>query len=218
GWWREGFQVLSGAEPVTLKWASYAERDAEGLLDSRDGFSLMLGGTFFSYRSYPHVTGHVASAYCTSPFIKAGQSAFCLVWDGIIFPRLYYVDRCGARFIECLFPLIGQSYAAAGDHFGPYTNRSSLYDLGVAGKLMAYIALGSADEDIITVFRELYEERLAVDAERARRYHAESGVFSSLAAIHDFFRASALRLKGKRPEDVLASFHCFLEHLLVREM
>ncbi|NOJ44577.1 carbamoyltransferase N-terminal domain-containing protein, partial [Bradyrhizobium australiense] len=35
GWWREGFQVLSGAEPVTLKWASYAERDAEGLLDSR---------------------------------------------------------------------------------------------------------------------------------------------------------------------------------------
>lgn len=218
GLWREGFQVLSGAEPLTLKWAPYVERHAEGLLTSSDGFNLMLDGRFFPYKSYPHVTGHLASAYCTSPFAKAGQSAFCLVWDGIIFPRLYYVDPCGARFIECLFPLIGQAYAAAGEHFGPYTNRSSWDDLSVAGKLMAYIALGSPDEGIITVFRELYEERFAADAEHARRYHAESSVEPSLAAIHGFFHASALRLKAKRPEDVLASFHFFLEHLLIREM
>lgn len=218
GLWREGFQVLSGAEPITLKWASYVERHAEGVLNARDGSGLMLDGRFFPYRSYPHVIGHLASAYCTSPFIKAGQSAFCLVWDGIIFPRLYYAEPCGARFIECLFPLIGQAYAAAGDHFGPYTNRSSWNELGVAGKLMAYIALGSADEDVITVFRELYEERFTVDAEQARRYHAESNVETSMAAIHDFFHASALRLKAKRPEDVLASFHCFVERLLVREM
>ncbi|KRR09896.1 nodulation protein NodU [Bradyrhizobium valentinum] len=218
GWWSEGFQVLSGAEALALKWASYVECHAEGLPTPCDGFTLMLDGRFFPYRSYSHVTGHLASAYCTSPFTKAGQSAFCLVWDGIIFPRLYYVDRCGARFIDCLFPLIGQVYAAAGDHFGPYTNRSSWHDLGVAGKLMAYIALGCADEDIITVFRELYQERFAADAEHARRYHAESNVNSSLAAIHDFFQASALRLKAKRPEDVLASFHSFLERLLIREM
>ncbi|MER8576390.1 nodulation protein NodU [Mesorhizobium sp. M1409] len=218
GWWRRGFQVLSGAKPLTLRWASYVEPHAEGLLTSSDGFNLMLDGRFFPYRSYPHVAGHLASAYCTSPFAKAGQSAFCLVWDGIIFPRLYYVDPCGARFIECLFPLIGEAYAAAADHFGPYTNRSNKDDLGVAGKLMAYIALGSADEDIITVFRELYSERFAADAEHARGYHAESRVESSLAAIHDFFHASALQLKAKRPEDILASFHCFLERLLIREM
>lgn len=218
GWWREGFEVFSGAKPVALKWAPYVECRDEGLLISRDGCGLMLDGMSFPYKSYPHVSGHLASAYCTSPFSKAGQSTFCLTWDGMIYPRLYYVDPCGARFIDCLFPLIGHIYAAAGAHFGPYTNRYGEDDLGIAGKLMAYIALGSADEDIITVFRELYEERFAADAEHARRYHAESGEKPSMAAIHNFFRESALRLKAKRPEDVLASFHCFLERLLIREM
>ncbi|MGY2843460.1 carbamoyltransferase [Bradyrhizobium sp. USDA 4509] len=218
GRWRKGFQVFSGAEPVAIKWASYVERHSEGVLASRDRSGLLLDGRFFSYRSYPHVTGHLASAYCTSPFIKAGQSAFCLVWDGIIFPRLYYVDPRDARFVEYLFPLIGQIYAAAGNHFGPYKNLSDWEDIGVAGKLMAYIALGSSDEDIITMFHELYEERFAANTEYARSYHAESSLETSLAAIHDFFHASALQLTTRRPEDVLASFHCFIERLLIREM
>ncbi|KRR06491.1 nodulation protein NodU [Bradyrhizobium jicamae] len=214
------FQVLSGTAPLTLKGAPYVERHAEGLLTSRDGFGLILDGSDFPYRSYPHVTGHVASAYCTSPFAKAGQPAFCLVWDGCIFPRLYYVERQGARFIESLFPMIGHAYAAAGHHFGLYkqANRTN-WDLGVAGKLMAYIALGTADDGIVAVFRELYEDRFASDTERARRYRADiNNAESSLAAMHDFFDASALRLEGEIPEDILASFHCFLERLLVQEM
>lgn len=214
------FQVLSGAVPITLKGAPYVERHAEGLLDSVDGFGLILGGKVFPYKSYPHVTGHVASAYSTSPFASAGKPAFCLVWDGCIFPRLYYVERRGARLIGCLFPMIGHAFAAAGLHFGPYKqpNRSS-WDLGVAGKLMAYIALGSVDESIVAVFQELYEKRFAADTEQARRYRADiNNAESSLAAMHDFFEASALRLTAKRAEDVLASFHVFLERLLVREI
>ncbi|KLK89635.1 nodulation protein NodU [Microvirga vignae] len=214
------FQVLSGAAPITLKGAPYVERHAECPLTSDCGFGLMLDGRLFPYRSYPHVTGHVASAYCTSPFAKAGQPAFCLVWDGCIFPRLYYVESTGVRFIECLFPMIGHAYAVAGHHFGPYrhSNRTS-WDLGVAGKLMAYIALGTVDEDIVTVFHELYQEHFAADTESARRYRANiSSEESALAAVHDFFHASALGLKAKRPEDVLASFHVFLERLLVRGM
>lgn len=213
-------QVLSGAVPITLKGAPYVERHAEGLLDSVDGFGLILGGKVFPYKSYPHVTGHVASAYSTSPFASAGKSAFCLVWDGCIFPRLYYVERRGARLIGCLFPMIGHAYAAAGLHFGPYKqpNRSS-WDLGVAGKLMAYIALGSVDESIVAVFEELYEKRFAADTEQARRYRADiNNAESSLAAMHDFFEASALRLTAKRAEDVLASFHVFVERLLVGEI
>ncbi|UPK05858.1 nodulation protein NodU [Bradyrhizobium sp. 170] len=214
------FQVLSGATPITLKGAPYVERHAEGLLTSRDGSSLMLDGRVFPYRSYPHVTGHVASAYCTSPFAKTGQPAFCLVWDGSILPRLYYVEPGGARFLECLFPIIGHAYAVAGHHFGPYKRASrTSWDLGVAGKLMAYIALGSVDEDTVALFKELYEERFAADTEHARRYRAEiNSAESSLEAMHDFFDASALRLKAKLPEDVLASFHSFLERLLVREI
>ncbi|MGY3622082.1 nodulation protein NodU [Bradyrhizobium sp. USDA 10063] len=214
------FQVLGGPATITLKGAPYVERHAEGVLTSHDGSGLMLGSRDFSYRSYPHVTGHVAAAYCTSPFAKDGQPAFCLVWDGCIFPRLYYVERRGARFIECLFPIIGHAYAVAGQHFGPYrqANRVS-WDLGIAGKLMAYIALGSADEEIVAVFQELYEQRFAADTEQARRYRADiNSAESSLAAMHDFFDASARRLKAERAEDVLASFHLFLERLLIREM
>ncbi|GAA0002167.1 nodulation protein U [Bradyrhizobium diazoefficiens] len=214
------FQLLSGAVPVALKGAPYVERHAEGLLDSVDGYGLLLGGEEFPYKSYPHVTGHVASAYSTSPFASAGKPALCLVWDGCIFPRLYYVEPQGARLIGSLFPMIGHAYAAAGLHFGPYRqpNRSS-WDLGIAGKLMAYIELGSVDESIVEVFQELYETRSAADTEQARRYRENiNNAEASLAVIHDFFESSALRLKAKRAEDVLASFHVFLERLLVKEI
>lgn len=213
------FQVLSGSERLTLKGAPYVERP-EGLLSSHEGDGLVLEGESFSYKSYAHVTGHVASAYCTSPFAKAREPAFCLVWDGCIFPRLYYVEPGGGRFLECLFPMIGHAYAVAGHHFGPYRqpNRTN-WDLGVAGKLMAYIGLGAPDEDVVTVFREVYEKRFAADTEPARRYRANiNNAEASLAATHEFFEESALRLDAKRPEDVLASFHIFLERVLVREM
>ncbi|GLR89993.1 nodulation protein NodU [Bradyrhizobium iriomotense] len=213
------FQVLSGAERLTLKGAPYVER-TEGLLFSHEGSGLALDGKSFSYRSYAHVTGHVASAYCTSSFAKAGEPAFCLVWDGCISPRLYHVGPGGGRFLECLFPMIGHAYAVAGHHFGPYRqpNRTN-WDLGVAGKLMAYIGLGAPDEDIITVFSSLYETHFASDTESARHYRENiNNGEASLAATHAFFAESALRLDAKRAEDILASFHVFLERLLVREM
>lgn len=214
------FRRLSGAVPITLKGAQYLERHAGDLLTSLDGFGLMLDGKDFPYRSYPHVTGHLASAYCTSPFAKAGQPAFCLVWDGGMFPRLYYVERRGARFLEWLFPIIGHAYAIAGHNFGPYksANRGLGDDRGLAGKLMAYVALGSIDEDIVAVFQKLHEERFAAHTELGRRHRDTNNTGSTLAAMQDFFDASALRLTAKSPEDVLASFHCFLERLLVREM
>ncbi|MDF0497237.1 nodulation protein NodU [Bradyrhizobium yuanmingense] len=218
GWWGEGesqLQVLSGATPLSLKGAPYIESRADGLLTSRDGTGLMLDGRSFPFKSYPHVTGHVAAAYCTSPFAEAGQPAFCLVWDGGTFPRLYYVERRGARFVECLFPMIGHAYAAAGYHFGPYKQASRTnWDLGVAGKLMAYIALGSVDENIVTVFQELYDEHFGTNTALTRPDTPES----ALEAVHDYVDASALRLKSKACEDVLASFHSFHERLLVREM
>ncbi|MGY3582628.1 carbamoyltransferase [Bradyrhizobium sp. USDA 4341] len=229
------YRLRSGVAPVTLKGASYVEPHPEALLTSRDGFGLRLDGRDFPYKSYPHVASHVAAAYCTSPFAKAGQPAFCLVWDGGTYPRLYHVGRGGARFIDSLFPLFGHIYAAAGLHFGPYkrANRTNWdlgkpgkvdpggagkLDLGVAGKLMAYIALGSVDENIITVFQELYKEHFEADTKR-ESYRTDLGSMEfELTTIHDFFDASAPRLKAKAAEDVLASFHCFLERLLVHKM
>jgi len=215
------FDVLSGAAPITLKGAPYLERHAGGLLTSYEGFGLVLDGRAFPYKSYPHVTGHVASAYCTSPFAKTGQPAFCLVWDGPIFPRLYYVNGDGACFLEYLFPITGRAYRVAGLYFGPYKRADpTQWDpsvLGVAGKLMAYIALGSVDEEIVAVFREASEECFAT--EFACRYSGDlTRVEFDRTALHNFFDASALRLNGKPPENILASFHAFLERLLVRQM
>ncbi|WP_445220505.1 nodulation protein NodU [Bradyrhizobium sp. Pa8] len=212
-------EVVSGTEPITLKGAPYLERHAEDPLTSRDGFGLMLEGRGYPYRSYPHVTGHMASAYCTSPFAKAGEPAFCLVWDGAMFPRLYYVERDRARFLEYLFPMIGHIYPAASQHFGPYKrrNRSGWGDRAISGKLMAYIALGSVDEDIVAVFQELYGKRFGDDTDLAHRVDFNN-MESAISTVHDFFEASALRLKAKPPEDVLASFHSFIERLLVQQM
>ncbi|MEY9104513.1 carbamoyltransferase [Bradyrhizobium yuanmingense] len=222
GWDGEGesqFHIQSGAVPITLKGATYLEQHDEGLLTSSDHFGLMLDDRSFSYRSYPHVTGHLASAYCTSPFAAAGAPAFCLVWDGAMFPRLYRVEHGSIQFLESLFPIIGRAYVVAGHYFGPYmrTNPTGWGDRSIAGKVMAYIALGSVDEDIVAVFRELYEERFA--AEFASCYGAHHiGMECALVAVHNFFEASAPRLKAKSHEDVLASFHSFLESLLVQKM
>ncbi|MDA9513480.1 nodulation protein NodU [Bradyrhizobium sp. CCBAU 11430] len=229
------FRVFSGTAPVTLKGGPYVECRPEGLLTSRDAVGLRLNGRDFPYRSFPHVASHVASAYCTSPFAKVGEPAFCLVWDGGTFPRLYYVDRRSARFIECLFPMVGHVYAVAGLHFGPYRQiKRSNWDLGdpgevdpggagklnlgVAGKLMAYIALGSVDEDIIKIFQDVYQERFAADTTLASFRTDIESMESALSSLHDFFDASAQQLATARPQDVLASFHCFLERLLVREL
>ncbi|UVO35866.1 nodulation protein NodU [Bradyrhizobium arachidis] len=229
------FRVFSGTAPVTLKGGPYVECRPEGLLTSRDAVGLRLNGRDFPYRSFPHVASHVASAYCTSPFAKVGEPAFCLVWDGGTFPRLYYVDRRSARFIECLFPMVGHVYAVAGLHFGPYRQiKRSNWDLGdpgevdpggagklnlgVAGKLMAYIALGSVDQEIIKIFQDVYQERFAADATLASFRTDIKSMESALSNLHDFFDASAQQLATARPQDVLASFHCFLERLLVREL
>ncbi|MDA9421068.1 nodulation protein NodU [Bradyrhizobium sp. CCBAU 53380] len=229
------FRVFSGTAPVTLKGGPYVECRPEGLLTSRDAVGLRLKGRDFRYRSFPHVASHVASAYCTSPFAKVGEPAFCLVWDGGTFPRLYYVDRRSAGFIECLFPMVGHVYAVAGLHFGPYRQiKRSNWDLGdpgevdpggagklnlgVAGKVMAYIALGSVDEDIIKIFQDVYQERFAADTTLASFRTDIESMESALSSLHDFFDASAQQFATARPQDVLASFHCFLERLLVREL
>lgn len=214
------FHVRSGSVPMSLKGAPYAESDANHLLASLDGDGLVVGEGSFPYKSFPHVSGHVAAAYCTSPFAQKEQPALCLVWDGGIVPRLYHVQRDGARRVDCLFPLVGHIYAAAGHYFGPYKKLGGAeWDLGVAGKLMAYIGLGSVDESIVSVFHSLYDDHFAGNSELARSYRANiRAPEGSLKPVRDFFEASVPRLEGKLHQDVLASFHVFLERLLVHEI
>ena len=211
--------------PVTITVAPYRENDAitNLLAPGRTG-EFPLGGRPTPFTSYVHVAGHLASAYCTSPF--AGEPSFVLIWDGGLFPRLYHVDpEEGVTNGGELFPLIGHAYASAAHHFGPFRRddeATTVDDLSVAGKLMAYIALGNPRPDVVDVLRRLFHRHFEAATPAVARYREQiTGVGSnaepSLSYVHSFFRE--LRSRVDAPDtDVLASVHQFLEELLVERV
>ncbi|WP_083846421.1 carbamoyltransferase N-terminal domain-containing protein [Bradyrhizobium sp. ORS 285] len=213
-------KVSSSGSARELIGAPYFEGFADGVLLPYEGMGLELGGKAYGYSSYPHTAGHVSAAYCTSPFLKADEPALCLVWDGCIFPRLYHVGPNGARFLENLFPIIGHAYAVGWRYFGPNSRSDQEeWDLGAAGKLMAYIALGEHKDEITEEFENLYRAHFAGHTSRAIDFRVNfTKSQETLQATHRFFEESKSRLRGERSEDVLSSFHVFIERLLVQEI
>ena len=219
--------LLADGTPLDIVVGPYREAEENPqLLHPTVTGELTIGGRSGPYTSYSHAAGHVAAVYATSPFAARGESSFVLVWDGGLFPRLYLVDpRSGVTCDGALFPMIGHAYATAGHHFGPWRRPSqsgTVDDLSVAGKLMAYIALGKPSEQVADILRDCYEEHFGGNSARARGYRAEVGGFGSLfepsmPPLHDFYDAVAAQVEplGVSDEDVLASVHEFLGDLLV---
>lgn len=172
----------------------------------RKTFSMDVEGLNIDYSSYYHVAGHIASAYCTSPMSKAGEDSYVLIWDGGMYPQLFYyhnrtntVDNLGL-----LFPIIGNIYSIFSQYFGPFKRVDVSEDLSVAGKVMAYIAMGNYRKEMIDVFHSLYEK------------HNDKGkAFASILA-QEFIRLTAFH--NYTPADILHTFHVFLEHLLVEKL
>ncbi len=167
----------------------------------------MEGGTF-EYFSYLHVAGHIMSAYCTSPFAQKGESAYILVWDGGMYPRLYFFDAA-SQSVENLGPiflLIGNMYTIFSQHFGPFKVETSFAkdNLSIAGKVMAYIALGELKRELLPVFDTIYTEC----------YNTPMG-FANIFANECKKRIAG---QGYKDEDILATFHVYLEELLVDKL
>ncbi|THV24506.1 carbamoyltransferase N-terminal domain-containing protein [Glycomyces paridis] len=218
-------------EPLLLQLAPYRETEAvPNLFEPGHDGTLPIAGRPRPYTSHVHVAGHVASAYGLSPFGQIGEPALVLVWDGGSFPRLYHVDPDGT--VEnggALFPLTGHAYAAAAHHFGPFQwdekPESVNEDLSVAGKLMAYIALGTPNEDVITVLRAKFEELFTGDGPVAVGYRNAVGGFGStsepvLDHLHRYFGEVQRLVQGGEATDadVLASVHVLLERLLTEHL
>lgn len=219
--------LLNGGAPLDITVAPYREtrRVPDPTLPGHTG-EFTVAGLSRSYQSYVHVASHLAAAYCTSPFARSGEPTMVMVWDGGCFPRLYCVDANGR--VEPggeVFPLIGHTYAMASQHWGPYrrTSKSShVDDLAVAGKMMAYIALGTPRQEIKEVFRSLFHEHFEADTQRVREYRERiigcgSTGEPSHGYVHaylDDVRARTDRL-GVADEDVLATVHEFIEELLL---
>ncbi len=169
---------------------------------------LPIEGIKVDYSTFLHVTGHIMSAYCTSPYAKRGESSYVLIWDGGMYPRLYYVDA-QAKKIDNLGPaflLIGNIYTIFSQHFGPFKVKSGFAkdSLSIAGKVMAYIALGNVRRELLPIFEKIYEEH----------YDTPMG-FANVFA-NEFSKQIAG--KGYSDEDVLATFHVYLEEMLVGKL
>ncbi|MEZ0612456.1 carbamoyltransferase N-terminal domain-containing protein [Fibrella sp. WM1] len=196
-------------QPIQLAVAQYQERTLEDNILTGQRFSgLPIGRRTVDYTSYLHVTGHVMSAYCTSPFAAKGQGSYVLVWDGGMYPRLYYVSANSKKVenIGPIFLLIGNMYTIFSQHFGPYkvTGGFAKDNLSVAGKVMAYIALGTVRRELLLIFDEIY----------ANNYDAPMGFANQFAVAFK----QRIEGKGYSDEDVLATFHVFLEELLVLKL
>ncbi|WP_246258628.1 nodulation protein NodU [Amycolatopsis anabasis] len=220
-------ELANHGKPVEITVAPYRENDTvTDLLKPGYLGEFAIGDEVFPYTSYVHLSGHLASAYCSSDFAARGEPSFVLIWDGGTFPRLYWVDPAsGVQNAGELFPLIGHTYATAAHHFGPFRRgdeSTTVDDLSVAGKLMAYIAKGSPRREVLAVLAQVFDEHFEADTPKVTEYRQTIGGWGSnsepsLRYVHAFFRDAAERLAplGVSDEDVLASVHAFLENLLV---
>ncbi|MGW0590016.1 carbamoyltransferase N-terminal domain-containing protein [Streptosporangium sp. NPDC002607] len=228
-WVVDGWAGTKSGRVLDVEVAPYLETGSapDPALPGHRG-TVLLGGKSRPYTSYPHVTSHIAAAYCTSPFALRGEPAMVLVWDGDAFPRLYHVDGGGRIEADgALFPLIGDVYAMATQHFGPFPRESGEGGPGprAAGDLMAYIAMGTVKDEIQAVLRTLFHEHFEADTPRAREYRqAVVGCGGAAEPSHRYVHAYLGELRermdrlGVGDADVLAGLHDFVEKLLIERL
>lgn len=177
---------------------------------------LELAGRLVEYLSYAHVAGHIFGAYATSPWAARGAASLILVWDGAMFPRLYLFDpaRRSCKLLRQLFGFPGHIYPVVGSYFGPFVPdgaqvprhtslaTSSLLDL--SGKVMAWVGLGTVNEELMDVFDGIYKEKLQLD----------------FGFVFTFARTVWERTRGlKLPdEDIVASFQAWIGGRIVHAL
>ena len=195
--------------PMEIGIAQYHERSLRhDALQQWSFQGLKIGGVDLAYTSVLHVTGHIMSAYCSSPFAAAGESAHVLVWDGGMFPRLYYFDAPAGKVINLgpIFLMIGNIYTIFSQHFGPFAVKGGFAkdSLSVAGKVMAYIALGHNRPELHPHFDTIYREH----------FDKPMGFANALASAFK----KRIEGQGYTDEDILCSFHHYLSDLLVAKL
>jgi carbamoyltransferase len=224
--------LLDNGTPMELTVAPYRETDIVNDLCTPGHIGeIPIGGELRTYHSYVHMASHFGAAYSSSPFAARGEDTFVMVWDGGCFPRLYYVGAGGK--IENggeVFPLIGHSYAMAAQYFGPWKrpkdNRSEVVDdLSVAGKLMAYIALGTPQDEIQQIIGETFHRHFEAPTPSVAEYRRRIiGCGSNGEPSHRYVHAYLDEIRtqieqiGADDDDVLASMHQFTEDFLVERL
>jgi len=193
--------------PVRLTHYGYLLNDGEALRPE----TFQLDGTKIRYTSYPHISGHIFSSYCTSPFAVLGEPSYVFIWDGSIVPQLFYFDNGKITTKGHLFPLVGHTLVFFSRHFPPY-DHCALLDISIAGKIMAYIALGEPREDLV----EAWEEEMALLMEGYNEKEPDPGLTFSITRDFVGKAVAIARASAYSAPDILCSFHYFLQRSIIQ--
>lgn len=168
------------------------------------------------YSSYHHATGHLLGCYCSSPFAKRGEDALILVWDGGMAPRLYQVTArtLSARPVGTLLPFIGNIFGDFCGCFEPFvvdrtgwTEDQDLYHrLAIAGKAMAYAALGRAEENAFSYLDKVVGDLPSISADNAQ------------AIAQRVVNDRADHLRGMSNADIVCTFQAYLGRCLLKSL
>jgi carbamoyltransferase len=206
-----------GGRSLGIPVAPYQDRPGTGNPLARYSFAHhAFSPSADGYASYHHVANHLLGGYCSSPFAARGEDALVLVWDGGTVPRLYEVtarDRT-VRAVASLLPLTGDIFGEFSSRFEPFyqdTKGFSADDvmrhhLSIAGKAMAYAALGRVEEDAFPLFDDLLAEFPGSSPENAMAFSEK------FAADRDQL------LPGLSDADLITTFQAYLGNLLMRSL
>jgi carbamoyltransferase len=213
----EDFSVLKGANlskdlKSDLKLARYGVliSEKENVMTPFEG---KIDELNMSYSSYMHTTGHLFCAYCTSPFAKDQQDSYVLVWDGGSPPQLFFYHANENRVTNYgpLFLMFGGVYPEFSFEFPPFDQFKGDYQ--TSGKLMAYIALGNVNKSVLAQFYSIYRELEA-------QIIYDINIRNINWVTRQFIERSKVlyRETGISNEDLLCTFHVFLEGLLIEKL
>jgi carbamoyltransferase len=224
GWFTEGDEQApvsviastDGGVPRDVKVAPYQDRNKQDPIKryTFDSYDFAPGRP--GYASYHHASNHLLGAYCSSPFAARGEDALVMVWDGSMVPRLYHV-HAGTRTVTAiasLLPVTGNSFADFSSCFEPFdrptegfsADEEMRHHLSIAGKAMAYAALGRVADTAFPVFDEIFADFPTVSTENAKL------VGEKVAVNRDQL------LPGLSNADLIASFQAYLGEALLRKL
>lgn len=163
------------------------------------------------YSSYMHVSGHIFSAYCTSPFAARNEPSLVLIWDGGTPPQLFSFDPTTNRteILGPLLSLLGYIYINFPHEYPPFNRFPK--ELGVAGKVMAYIAKGKVIPQLVSSFDRILDEIESDIAELP-----QDSLLMAIATQR-FVRDATARVAATdvSPDDAMATFHHFVQERLL---
>ena len=168
------------------------------------------------YNSYLHISGHIFSTYCTSPFAKKNENSFILVWDGASFPQVFYFNA-KSKSVENLGPLfhlLGHSYSVFATNYSPFDTYAA-DDMSLAGQLMAYVALGEVDQTVLSEFKRLFYLHES-NIQNSKGLKSQELIDKGTELLKEFVVYAELNEIDSK--NLLATYHVFFQEILLEAL